>query len=456
MDSTHFDVLVLSTDLAASIAAAALSKAGLRVLHVDENEYYGGAHASLAPDELLRHPACASASPPAQPPPYARQYAIALAPAVIRATGPLITSIVQSGVSKYGGYKLLDALAVAPAPEGPLRAVPGSKEDVFRSKDLSLPDKHRLMKFLLFAAGEDELPEADAQRPFGEYLRETFKLPDQTADAVVYAIAQCNSAQGMSLKSAGSALARTRAFIRSSGRYGNSPFLLPYYGGLGEIAQGFCRTCAVHGGVYILGHRILSLSHSDPDSKWSITLDGIPDTLTASVLLSPRPPRPDQSLACSVALTSHPVTLAGQEQPVDDALVVFPPPSPDASVVRALITGPKSMSAPPNNWVIHVFTASPSPSTSLQPYLSTLLGAGHTPTFDVSFTQPAQVTRDDADVLLDVLPLAVPAELGDAAAVAAEKAFWEVIKRVKGEESDVVDFWPEEEKDADAQDDEDW
>ena len=48
-------------------------------------------------------------------------------------------------------------------------------------------------------------------------------------------------------------LHRVRRYLRSTGRYGSSPFLVGYYGGTGEIAQGFCRVSAVSGGVYILG-----------------------------------------------------------------------------------------------------------------------------------------------------------------------------------------------------------
>ena len=38
-----------------------------------------------------------------------------------------------------------------------------------------------------------------------------------------------------------SALLRMRHYMRSAGRYGNSPFLMGHYGGLGEMVQGFCR-----------------------------------------------------------------------------------------------------------------------------------------------------------------------------------------------------------------------
>lgn len=36
------------------------------------------------------------------------------------------------------------------------------------------------------------------------------------------------------------------------GRFGKGAYLCPLYGGASEIAQAFCRVCAVYGGIYIL------------------------------------------------------------------------------------------------------------------------------------------------------------------------------------------------------------
>ncbi|KAI5702784.1 hypothetical protein M8J75_004113 [Diaphorina citri] len=47
------------------------------------------------------------------------------------------------------------------------------------------------------------------------------------------------------------AVERTKRFLASLGRYGNTPFLHPMYGS-GELPQCFCRLCAVYGGVYHL------------------------------------------------------------------------------------------------------------------------------------------------------------------------------------------------------------
>lgn len=47
-------------------------------------------------------------------------------------------------------------------------------------------------------------------------------------------------------------LNQTHTFVTSMGRFGKGAYLCPLYGGASEIAQAFCRVCAVYGGVYIL------------------------------------------------------------------------------------------------------------------------------------------------------------------------------------------------------------
>jgi RAB protein geranylgeranyltransferase component A len=76
--------------------------------------------------------------------------------------------------------------------DGSVRIVPGSKEDVFKSKDMSLVDKRRLMRFLMFAAGDfEDSPELAEHRdtPFFSFLREKYALPEKVAQAIAYALA---------------------------------------------------------------------------------------------------------------------------------------------------------------------------------------------------------------------------------------------------------------------------
>lgn len=172
-----------------------MAKAGKSVLHLDPNEYYGGAQASLTLDEFgtwaeqrgsgssaavgpgstsddpssssststtpyataqrARFPS-ASTTPLGELAPDRRRYALSLYPSVMASRGSLVHTLIASDVSKYVGFRLLDSVSLWDDTLAAPKRVPGSKEDVFKDKSVSLPDKRRLMKALLFAAGEFE------------------------------------------------------------------------------------------------------------------------------------------------------------------------------------------------------------------------------------------------------------------------------------------------------------
>ncbi|CDO78059.1 hypothetical protein BN946_scf184826.g4 [Trametes cinnabarina] len=427
-----FDVVVLGTGLSESIAAAALSKAGFKVAHVDHNSYYGGDEASLTLDELAQwadvggtplndqipeyiaqqKTRYTSISRSATIPPQSRQYAVSLAPSIVPALGAHIDSLVASGVSRYGSFKLLEKIAIYDRP-GYVQSVPGSKEDVFKSKVLSLIEKRRLMRFLLFAASEFEgKKELEGEEmPFRQFLQEAFSLTDKPATAITYALAFCVSPDEPTLP----ALRRIRQYLRSAGRYGASPFLVGHYGGLGETAQGFCRTSAVKGGTYILGRTVLKVktpipvantpldekgrSSSSTHALYSVELDGIEEPLTSKILLSspdyiPRFSSPPSSsfsaaiypMARCIAIIDKPLVFTPSDAPdeaapidtqegagdseedleaksapkydVDTAVLVFPPGTlPDGSSAAAahlLVTGEGSVSAPRGKWILNI------------------------------------------------------------------------------------------------------
>jgi Rab proteins geranylgeranyltransferase component A len=207
--------LVISCLIAGS---SALSKAGYKVAHIDFNTYYGADEASLSLDELVhwaderssleseiansylesQKSRFISISRSASKLPQPRQYSLSLAPSLIPSVGPIISSLVSSGVARYGGYRLLECVGVYDI-SGTVKAVPGSKEDVFKNKDISLVDKRRLMRFLLFAAGEfEDKKEIDGQEntPFLEFLKISFSLNEEIAAMIAYSLAYCVSASG--------------------------------------------------------------------------------------------------------------------------------------------------------------------------------------------------------------------------------------------------------------------
>lgn len=82
-------------------------------------------------------------------------------------------------------------------------------------------------------------------------------MTDNIVHYVLYAISMSSD-----LTLCPEGVARTKKFLSSLGRYGNTPFLFPMYG-CGEIPQCFCRLCAVFGGVYCLKRSIKQIYFDD-------------------------------------------------------------------------------------------------------------------------------------------------------------------------------------------------
>ncbi|KAJ3852938.1 FAD/NAD-P-binding domain-containing protein [Lentinula lateritia] len=429
-DEGAFDVIVIGTGLTESITAAALAKAGFKVAHLDENVYYGGDEASLSLDEYIDWATQSKTSTqfssfsslsPSDTLPNSRQYSISLSPSVIPATGPLISSLVASGVSRYGGFRLVEHVAVYSS-HHKVKTVPGSKEDIFKDKTISLLDKRRLMRFLVFASGDEdfegrvELEGTNVNMPFLEFLKATFSLNQEIAETITYALSYCTSPTDKILP----ALHRLRRYLRSTGRYGHSPFLVGHYGSSGEIAQGFCRTAAVAGAVYILGKPISSITRNQNSEKaqstptYTLTLADFPEPITCHLLISSESRLPVElirnidavqripsafpfadknrpgKIARGVCIIDQPLTLTptqdslifGEADPesnipesssaLDTGIVVFPPFSVPAglasSAVTVLVVGEGSLSVPKGKWIIYISTPIPSSSPDSNDY----------------------------------------------------------------------------------------
>ncbi|ORX33686.1 putative rab escort protein [Kockovaella imperatae] len=396
LDSDEYDVVVLGTGLAESIAAAALAKAGKSVLHLDPNEYYGSAQASLTLDELIEYvKVCGSTHPVELPEKLEkdrRRYALSLFPAVLPSRGALIETLIASDVSKYVSFKMLDSVIVASS--GGFRRVPGSKEQIFRDQSVSLMEKRKLMRFLMLSAGDhesSELIQGKENDALLDFLTESIKLPPDLASTVTYAIAHCSGPSDP----LGPAIKRTQRYLQSVGRYGSGAFLVGQYGGAGEVAQGFCRACAVYGGTYVLGPsaRMTDL-HVDDKVTFSIPCHPRPviakRIISAPDLLAPllKEPGPSERVLgahCIAILSSLPAALAkdralGEEndnegiEQDDTAMIIFPPVD-GKPVVRGLLMGEGTGSCPAGQYVLYISATVTEPSDSeelLRPYLRRL------------------------------------------------------------------------------------
>ncbi|KXN86331.1 Rab proteins geranylgeranyltransferase component A [Leucoagaricus sp. SymC.cos] len=450
MENSNFDVIILGTGLTESIVAAALSKWGFRIVHIDQNSYYGGGEASLTLEEFAnwvdahstssQRYSNATRSDPV--PAFARQYSICLCPTINPSLGPFIDALIHSGVSKYSGFRLLERVAVYDGANA-FKSVPGSKEDVFRNKDISLIQKRRLMRFLTFAAGDFEQStelQGKHNLPFTDFLESVFSLSKELVAVIAYALAYSSSTTDPTI----SVLPRIKRYLCSVGRYGSSPFLVGHYGGVGEISQGFCRTAAVNGAVYILGRHITSIStntdrvqseNPTPQTdvatrplRYSVVLEDIPEPLHANVILGPVayvPPQIDshslravkpssfqtaysmKSVLRCVAIVEHPIELRTPshnpkrkevnitDKNLDTAVMVFPPGSldngsSDSSVV-VLMTGEGTLSAPKGKFILYISLPVSNgtdldPSQALRPYLDAILELGREEVREPLFT----------------------------------------------------------------------
>ncbi|KAJ7717058.1 FAD/NAD-P-binding domain-containing protein [Mycena maculata] len=433
-DEGAFEIIIVGTGLTESMAAAALAKAGLKVAHIDQNSYYGAGEASLSFEELIQwqttpRPGFSSFSRSGDTIEQARTYSLSLSPSLIPSNGPLIDALVASGVARYGGFRLIERICVY-NPSGTIEPVPGSKEEIFKNKEISLVDKRRLMRFLMFAAADFEDKkelEGHADSPFPVFLKSVFSLNDEMTSAITYALAYCLTPTDLTLP----ALHRLRRYLRSAGRYGSSPFLVGHYGSAGEIAQGFCRTAAVSGAVYILGRGVESIASSASVSppKHIVRLADFPEPFSCSLLISsasysspnatPIPPpessahpfsaaSPNYAVARCIAIIDRALSIGAPAAPstdsdvepasapsdedaapptpvLDTAVIVFPPsylPGGSSAVAATvLLTGEGTMSCPRGKWILYIAlplpdfdsTAPPDPQSLLKPYLDAVL-----------------------------------------------------------------------------------
>ncbi|GAB0096078.1 Rab proteins geranylgeranyltransferase component A [Sergentomyia squamirostris] len=289
----EFDLTVIGTGLTESIVAAAASRVGKSVLHLDVNEYYGSYWASFNLKNLqeLREE-CGEQKemmesngiqlwrhsnqvqnvqmswniPATDAEVEERQWTqervmkdyhkfnIDLAPKLLFSRGPMVELLISSNICRYAEFRSVDR--VATLFEDDIKTVPCSRADVFNTKEVTMVEKRVLMKMLETCMqceeGNEEF-EYNRESTFVQYLQSK-RLPPKLIHYLLEAISMANVHTPFE-----EGIARVRRFIESLGRYGNTPFLFPMYG-CGELPQCFCRLCAVFGGIYCLRRPIEKIS----------------------------------------------------------------------------------------------------------------------------------------------------------------------------------------------------
>ncbi|XP_052075829.1 rab proteins geranylgeranyltransferase component A-like [Mytilus californianus] len=280
-----------------------------------------------------------------------RKFNLDLTPKLLYCGGSMVQLLITSDIAKYCEFKTVTRMLTLL--DGKLEKVPCSRADVFNSKEVSMLEKRMLMKFLTSCAEYDKRPtdyEAFTDRPFTDYL-ESKKLTKNIKHFVQHSIAMATSE---TLTPEG--LAKTKKFLHSLGRYGNTAFLWPLYG-CGELPQGFCRMCAVFGGVYCLK---LSASHLvvDKDNKCTgvISTDG--KKLTAKYVIIEESSVPVSLFnASNKRYISRVVLVTDRSILHDDSqqLSLLQIPNSDGRYLTTVIElPPSSMSSPSPLNVVHI------------------------------------------------------------------------------------------------------
>ncbi|GLE01810.1 hypothetical protein PINS_up010648 [Pythium insidiosum] len=212
--AVEYDAVIVGTGMAEAILAGALARAGKKVLHVDQNDYYGSNYASFPLEQFLRWTrnepiapqtfessdaapspaaaAAAAASTTGEEAAHRRvvplqssfrcelleeafnvsdetkqsllrqssHFSIDVNPRLVLSSEEIVQILITSGVGRYLEFAAMEGTYVHLAGAGDsVWQVPCSKKDVFSSKLLGMVEKRMLMKFLQFVAdyGETEI-----------------------------------------------------------------------------------------------------------------------------------------------------------------------------------------------------------------------------------------------------------------------------------------------------------
>ncbi|KAI3794033.1 hypothetical protein L1987_36658 [Smallanthus sonchifolius] len=249
----EYDVIVLGTGLKECILSGLLSVDGLKVLHMDRNDYYGGESTSLNLNQLWKRFKGGDA-PPAELG-SSKDYNVDMVPKYMMANGTLVRVLIHTSVTKYLNFKAVDGSYVFN--KGKVHKVPATDVEALKSPLMGLFEKRRARKFFIYVQDyDDNDPKSHegmdvAKVPAKDLISKKYGLDDNTVDFIGHALALYRDDSYLD-QPAIDFIKRVKLYAESLARFaGGSPYIYPLYG-LGELPQAFARLSAVYGGTYML------------------------------------------------------------------------------------------------------------------------------------------------------------------------------------------------------------
>ncbi|CAG9563332.1 unnamed protein product [Danaus chrysippus] len=398
---TDFQVIVVGTGMVESIVAAACSRIGKNVLHLDSSDHYGGLWASYNFEGLQKFIKEINSDPNRQlqvynliekwyidkdspqeetkqeteeektePPKKIwsqadfaseyRKFNIDMTPKLLFSRGPLVELLISSNIARYAEFRCVTR--VLTWLNDKLNPVPCSRADVFATEAVSIVEKRMLMKMLTSIVGYNE---EEMDNEFKDWTDKSFKdylthkgLTPNLIHYVLYAIAGGSDAMPCL-----EGVRECKKFLMSLGRYGNTPFLWPMYGS-GELPQGFCRLCAVFGGVYCLNRPIDSVETKTGDEGKEIVVIGSKsknlncDHLVIGINECPKDllssePSESSDISKAIFITNGTI-MPSEKEPL--TLLRFPPLDEGDNPVTVLEVGPATGSCPKGLFAVYFIT----------------------------------------------------------------------------------------------------
>ncbi|KAI3870867.1 hypothetical protein MKW92_024376 [Papaver armeniacum] len=243
----EYDVIVLGTGLKECILSGLLSVDGHKVLHMDRNDYYGGASSSLSLNQLWKR--FRGDDKPPESLGSSKEYNVDMIPKFMMANGALVRVLIHTNVTKYLNFKAVDGSFVY--------------------------NKSKL--FIYVQDYEDNDPKSheglDLTKVTARDLIQKYGLEDNTVDFIGHAVALHRDDSYLDEPGL-DFVKRMKLYAESLARFeGGSPYIYPLYG-LGELPQAFARLSAVYGGTYMLNKPECKVEFDENGKVIGVTSEG--------------------------------------------------------------------------------------------------------------------------------------------------------------------------------------
>lgn len=270
----EYDVIVLGTGLKECILSGLLSVNGMKVLHMDRNDYYGGESSSLNLVQLWKR--FRGDDKPPEHLGSSKEYNVDMVPKFMMANGALVRVLIHTNVTQYLNFKAVDGSFVYN--KGKIYKVPATDVEALKSTLMGLFEKRRARKLFIYVQDYDENdPKSheglDLNRITTREVISKYGLDDNTVEFIGHALA-LHSDDSYLDQPAIDTVKRMKLYAESLLRFqGGSPYIYTLYG-LGELPQGFARLSAVYGGTYMLNKTGCKVEFDENGKAYGVTSEG--------------------------------------------------------------------------------------------------------------------------------------------------------------------------------------